>query len=223
MTLLNPLRLDFFTLPGKLPAHVHVTADVLAQRQACADLVAQAHDDAERIQADAAALLDRAKQDAEAIRYHAHQRATQDIESLRHEAQQSAAADAVQWLCAEQDLEQAIARDVSRRWRHLTARALQEIIGTHDQTELLIRRVERKVDALLSRGQITVYVPPTALAAATRRIAQMAHVSVMADEQLAEGQARLENHLLHVHIDLAVLQNELLTQLAGETWKQAHV
>ncbi|QAU24828.1 protein EsaK [Dyella sp. M7H15-1] len=212
----NPLRLDLFMLPGELPAGVRISAATLAERKACADLIAKAHDEAQRIHADAAALLEQARQDADAIRQDAHRQAAQEIEALRREAQQAGAAEAVQWLCAEQNLEQAIAREVSLRWRHLTAQVLKETIGKHDQTELLMRRIERKVGELLPHGQIALHVTPSALAAARHSFAETTSITVIADEQLTEGQARLESHLLHVHVDLSVLQHELLAQLASE-------
>jgi hypothetical protein len=218
----NPLNLDCFVLPGKLPAGAHIAAAVLVERMQCADLLAAAHAEAEHIQAQALAVLDQARQDAIAIQQDAHRRADETFEALCREAQEKAAAEAVQWLCEEQDLEQQIADQVSLRWRHLTAQVLGETIGKHDQTDILIRRVERKVNDLLSHGQIMIYVAPVALVATKQRFAETAQILVATDEQLSEGQARLETHLLHVHIDLPLLQRELLAQLAGESRRQAH-
>ncbi|POA99796.1 protein EsaK [Chromobacterium sinusclupearum] len=218
----NPLNLPVILLPGPMPAGTIVSAAELAARRdqaaALEALHAAAREDAEALRRQAQAELEQARREAEALR----EAARQDAAAIRHQARDEAVDEAVQWLCCEQEMEQLIARELAQRWRTLTARVLDEVLGQSDQNQLLLRRVERKVAELLPRGRVTLCVSPSALAAATRAWASAPEVKVMADPGLATGQARLDNGLVRVHLDEPAHQARVLQQLAGEPGRVAH-
>lgn len=218
----NPLNLAVTCLPGPMPAGAIVPAAELARRQdhaaALDALRAAAQADADALRQQAASELEQARRDADALR----EAARQEAGAIRVQAREEAIADAVQWLCCEQDMEQLIARELAQRWRSLTARVLDQVLGQGDQNERVLRRVEHKVAELLPRGRLTLAVPPTALAVATQYWAATPQVSVVADPELVPGQARLDNGLVRIHLDTPAHQALLLQQLAGESWRVVH-
>lgn len=218
----NPLNIVVQPLPGPLPVGAIVPAAELAQRQAHAGaretLLAAACAEADELRQQAAAELGAARQQAAQMLAAARDRARQ----LHAQAQEQAVAGAVQWLCAEQDLEQRIARELTHRWRHLTAQVLDEVLGAGEPNARVLQRVERKVAELLTRGRLTLAVAPSAMAEATRCWGATPQVSVEADPALAPGQARLDNGLVRIHLDAPAHQAALLEQLAGEPLRVVH-
>ncbi|PRP69728.1 hypothetical protein BUE93_13615 [Chromobacterium amazonense] len=218
----NPLNLAVATLPGPLPTGCVIRAAELETRRDLAGalerLHAAAREDAEALRLQAQAELEQARREAEALR----EAAWQDAAAIRRQARDEAVDEAVQWLCCEQEMEQLIARELAQRWRTLTARVLEELLGQSDQNQLLLRRVERKVAELLPRGRVTLCVAPSALAVAARAWASAPEVKVMADSGLASGQARLDNGLVRIHLDEPAHQARVLQQLAGEPERVAH-
>ena len=211
----NPLNISLLTLPGPLPEAPLIRAAEVKRRAdhaAALDALhhaAQARADA--LQHEAEARLQQAQREAEALLATAQQEA----QALRRQAYDKAINEAVQWLCCEQDMEQLIARELTRRWRTLTAQVLEELLGQYDQNELLLRRVERKVAELLPRGSLTLSVAPSALASATRTWAETPEVCIRADASLLAGEAWLDNGLVRIHLDTPAHQASLLAQLAG--------
>lgn len=207
----NPLHIPVLTLPGPLPPGTVILATELVARS-----------DIERLRELAVAELEQAQQDADALREAALRAAEQEIEQLKQQARDTAITDAVQWVCGEQEIEQLIARQLAMRWRGLTARVLDKLLGKSDQNELLLRRVEREVAELLPHGRLTLYVEPTARMAATRAYVEIPEVTVVADTELASGQARLDNGLVRICLDERAYQTKLLQQLAGEAERVNH-
>lgn len=218
----NPLNLVAQHLPGPLPAGAIVPAAELSRRQAYAaereTLLAAACAEADALRQQAADELEAARQQAAALRAAARGKASH----LRHQAREQAIAGAVQWLCAEHEIEQWIARELAQRWRHLTAQVLDEVLGPADQNARVLQRVERKVAELLPRGRLSLAVAPAALAEATRQWAATPAVSVVADPALAHGQACVDNGLVRIHLDTPAHQATLLEQLAGQPLRVVH-
>lgn len=218
----NPLNILVRHLPGPLPAGAIVPAAELSRRQAYAaereTLLASACAEADVLRQQARDELAAARQQAAALRAAARGKASH----LRHEAREQALAGAVQWLCAEQDMEQYIARELTQRWRHITAHVLDEVLGSGDHNARVLQRVERKVAELLPRGRLTLSVAPAALAEATRCWAATPAVSVVADPALTHGQACIDNGLVRIHLDTPAHQASLLAQLAGKSLRVVH-
>ena len=218
----NPLHISLHTLPGPIPETPIMRATDLRLRQELAmaldELQRAAQANANALQHEAEAQLEHARHEAEALLATAHHEA----HTLRRQAYDKAIAEAVQCLCCEQDMEQLIARELTQRWRALTAQVLEELLGQFDQNELLLRRVERKVAELLPKGSLLLSVAPCALASATRMWADTPEVSVTADATLASGEAWLDNGLVRLHLDTPTHQARLLEQLAGSSLSVRH-
>ena len=218
----NPLNLNITKLPGVLPRTPVISIFELAERQQCASACSE--------------ILDAAKKDAQALRTEAenvlekaHQEAGVVLSQARHEAQrlriqteQETIASAVQWLCAEQDIERKIASELNHRWRALTAQVLQELLGQSDQKELLLRRVERKVAELLPVGRVTLFVAPQVQDDASQLWSEISGVIVRADPSLSEGQALLDNGLVRIHLNTQEYQHQLLAQLSETPERKQH-
>lgn len=215
----NPLQLHCLHLPTAVPARPLIRAAELQAPQDAAAVLAAAQDAAEQLQARARAALTEAEAEAETIRAQARQAAAQERATLARQARDEAVAAAVQWLCDEQTLEQHIAQRMARRWRHVTANALEQLLGKTDQSELLLHRIERQVAQLLPQGSLTLEVAPEHLPEAQRAFGTAA--TVTADPALASGQATLDNGLLRIHLDLPAQQRWLLAQLSGDEVAEA--
>ncbi|MFM0515626.1 hypothetical protein, partial [Paraburkholderia sp. RL17-373-BIF-A] len=169
-----------------------------------------------KLRAQAEAELKQAKQDATAMRAAALEAAEHDIAVLRQQAYDHAVADAVQWICREQHIEKSIAAQLTMRWRKVMAEILEGLLGKTENTELLLRRVEREVGERLPHGRLTLYVEPAAVAAATRNFLEVPAILVVADAELSNGQARLDNGLVCVYFDERRYQAKLLQELARD-------
>lgn len=218
----NPLRIPVAVLPGPLPAATVISAAELAARQ---DILAAmeaeraaARDDADALRRQAQAELEQARLDADALREAARREGERQAVLAREEA----VADAVRWLCCEQEMEGLIACQLALRWRGITAGVLEALLGNCDQSELLLRRVERQVVRLLPRGSVNLHVAPQALRAAEQAYADVPEVAVLADAALSVGQARLDNGLVRIHLDTPALQARVLEQLRGDAREAAH-
>ncbi|WFO13411.1 hypothetical protein MAY82_03660 [Edwardsiella ictaluri] len=88
------------------------------------------------------------------------EQAQQEGERLARQKQEEAIADAVQWLCQEQDLEQYLANQLAQRWRQLTAQVIEELLGKQEQNALLIRKVHQLVVSRFAQGRLTLSVSP---------------------------------------------------------------
>ncbi|WP_175007351.1 hypothetical protein [Burkholderia lata] len=200
------MNIPVLTLPGLLPSGTVISAAELAGRV-----------DIERMRAQAAADLAQAREAADSLREAALHAAEEEVERLRQEARDTAVAEAVQWVHDECELEQRIAHQLAIRWRGLTASVLDRLLGTIDQNELLLRRVEQEVAELLPHGRLTLYMQPAALLAATRTYAERPEITLLGDEELGPGQARLDNGLVRISLDERAYRARLLRQLAEGT------
>ncbi|VVE55867.1 FliH/SctL family protein [Pandoraea sputorum] len=218
----NPLGIVVHALPGPLPGGAIVPAAELARRQEHASaretLLAAARADADALRQAGAAELEQARQAAEAMR----EQARCDAVALGRQAKEQAIAEAVQWLGAEQEIEQRLARELAQRWRRLTAQVLDEVLGQSDVNERVLRRVEQRVAELLPHGRLTLAVAPSALAQATQAWAATPALGIVVDAALAPGQARLENGRVRIHLDAPAHQAALLEQLAGPSLELVH-
>ncbi|WCF12628.1 hypothetical protein N4G58_18490 [Edwardsiella piscicida] len=134
-------------------------------------------------------------------------------ERSAQQKQEEAIAAAVQWLCHEQELEQHLADQLAQRWRQLTAQAIEELLGKQDQNALLIRRINQLVIHRFAQGRLTLSVPPSAMTHAQAAWADSPRIAVTADPTLQEGQARLDDGLLRIHLDSQAQQSRLLQLL----------
>nr|WP_241772414.1 type III secretion protein [Edwardsiella ictaluri] len=177
----NPLHLPFTTLPGALPSQGYLTAHSLHEREemqcAIAASLHQAEEQACAIRAAADDLLAQARVQAQQIR----EQAQQEGERLARQKQEEAIADAVQWLCQEQDLEQYLANQLAQRWRQLTAQVIEELLGKQEQNALLIRKVHQLVVSRFAQGRLTLSVSPPALAHAQAAWADNQRITLTAD------------------------------------------
>ncbi|MCD4486060.1 hypothetical protein LQR31_16425 [Chromobacterium vaccinii] len=218
----NPLQIPVAVLPGPLPTATVISAAELAARQDISAAMeaerAAARDDADALRRQAQAELEQARLDADALR----EAARLEGERLAVLAREEAVADAVRWLCCEQEMEGLIARQLALRWRGITAGVLEALLGNCDQSELLLRRVERQVARLLPRGSVNLHVAPQALRAAEQAYADVPEVAVLADAALSVGQARLDNGLVRIHLDTPAHQARVLEQLRGDAREVAH-
>lgn len=218
----NPLNLVIGTLPGPCPRE-RLTQDLLAEReqtrQRLDEILAQGHEAAAALRAEGEVCLGQAREEAARLL----DAARSEAKALAQAARASAAEEAVQWLCGEQEMEQLIAREVSQRWRHLTAQALEELLGQQDQNALLLRRIERRVTELLPGGRVTLLLPPAAMGAASASWGEVNEVTLQADPDLSEGQAILDNGLVRIHLDNPVQQASVLERFidAPATRQQA--
>lgn len=218
----NPLNLDIRRLPGWLPAGDVIASAELDARLRLDDTLAGLQAETRALRDAARAELEQARRDGETLRAALRRQAEAECERLRQAARGEAVAEAVEWLCAEQALERRIADTVSARWRRLTAKALEELLGSIDQNELMLRRVERRVAEWMPKGALTLLVPPEGLERARQHYAALPSVRVRAAAELGPGQARLENELLRIHLDGPAHQAWLLRQLAGDTERIVH-
>ncbi|MBT2869683.1 hypothetical protein JQK19_20850 [Chromobacterium violaceum] len=218
----NPLNLDIRRLPGRLPAGDVIASAELDDRQRLDDTLAGLRAEAQSLRDAARAELEQARRDGEALRAALRSQGEEECERLRQAARGEAAAEAVEWLCAEQELERRVAEAVSARWRRLTAKALEELLGGIDQNELMLRRVEQRVAEWLPKGALTLLVPVDGLERARQHYVGLPSVRVRAAAELGPGQARLENELLRIHLDGPAHQAWLLRQLAGDTEHIVH-
>lgn len=207
----NPLGIPVLTLPGPLPPATVIAAADLDSRS-----------DAAKLREQAVAELEQARQEADALREAVLREAEREIEQLKRQARDTAVANAVQWLCQEQEMEQLIASQLTMRWRGLTARVLDKLLGKSDQNEFLLRRVEREVEELLPHGRLTLCVEPAALMTATQAYTGTPEITVVADAELVPGQARLDNGLVHIYLDERAYRTRLLQQLAGQTERMVY-
>ncbi|MGQ5524539.1 hypothetical protein ACUHMQ_14940 [Chitinimonas sp. PSY-7] len=219
---MNPLQLTLHKIPGPRPLGPIIHANALAPQLAGAEVLAAAHAEADRLKQAAQAVLAQAHAEATRIREIAYSLAAEESAAMVQQACDKAVADTVEWICHEQVLEQRIARQLASRWRSLMAKVLGELLGKADQTELLLRRVEHKVQELLPDGRVSLHVAPSALVSTSTAFTDIPMVTVSPDEMLSPGQARLDNGLVRIHLDLPAQQQFLLEQLAGNTKQVAH-
>ncbi|PHV11500.1 hypothetical protein [Chitinimonas sp. BJB300] len=219
---MNPLQLPLHKVLGPCPTGPIIRAATLAPRITGAEILSAAHTKAERLQHAAEAVLAQAQAEAARIRENAYSLAAEEGAVLAQQACDKAVADTVQWLCDEQALEQVIARQLVARWRPLMATVLGEMLDKVDQTELLLRRIERKVQELLPHGAVSLYVAPLAVASTRTTFMDTPTITVLPDETLAAGQARLDNGLVRIHLDLPAQQQFLLAQLRDNAKQVAH-
>ncbi|ANJ86768.1 hypothetical protein [Pandoraea oxalativorans] len=210
----NPLGIVVHELPGPLPTGAIVPAAELARRREHAaareTLLAAAHAEADALRDAGATALEQAREAAEQVLAAAREQA----DALAQQAKAQAVEETVQWLCAEHRLAQRLAAELAHRWRGLTAQVLEEVLGQRDPNERVLRHVERRVAELLPQGRLTLAVAPEALGQATQAWAATPALSVVADAELAPGQARLENARLRLHLDAPAHQAALLAQFA---------
>lgn len=143
------------------------------------------------------------------------EQAQQEGERLARQKQEEAIADAVQWLCQEQDLEQYLANQLAQRWRQLTAQVIEELLGKQEQNALLIRKVHQLVVSRFAQGASPSASPPGS-GACQAAWADNQRITLTADPSLREGQALLDNGLLRIHVDSQAQQSRLL-QLLRDT------
>lgn len=213
----NPLNLSIDTLPGPLTRLEKLSIDSLAERETLRhtleQILAQGRVEAARLKAEGECCLTQAKEEARCIIDEANIAAIR----IAQETRTSAVDEAVQWLCAEQEMERKIAREVGQRWRHLTAQALGELLGQQDQNELLLRRIERRVTEQFPAGRLRLHLSPGAMTAAGEHWRNVASVELIAEPTFGEGCAILDNGLVRIHLDTTEQQARVLAQFVDDS------
>lgn len=210
----NPLRISVSILAGTLPLAPVIAADDLTRHYDVTDSLAIARQEIEQLAAAANTELQQARTDAEVLRTQALNLAEAEVAKIKSDARETAIVQATEWLFREAEMEQVIARQLESRWRSVIAQVLGELMVEEDQREYLIRFVKRRVDDLFPRGRVTLWVPPSALSVAAHAFGDSQEVSVLSDEELKEGHARLDNGLVRIHLDWPAHQMSVLDQLS---------
>ena len=211
----NPLQLPFVTLPVQLAAQGWIAAETLAEPIAVNQALADARERLLELDGQAQLVMAAAEEAAARLKAEARDAVQREFDELRQQVRDDAIADAVQWLCKEAELESAIAARMTHRWRKLTARVLEELLGKSDQTELFLHHVERKVSSMLAGGRVQLHVALGVEGVTSKTFAHLTDVQVLPDESLTRGQAVLDNGLVRIHLDFPAHQSWLLEQLQG--------
>ncbi|MFM5540447.1 protein EsaK [Aeromonas veronii] len=217
--MINPLNITIEILPGPCPRE-RMPPDLLTEhehtRKRLAEIIDQSEVDAAALLAMCEVCLVQAKKEAADILDTAREEARLQVQAAR----ESAAEEAVQWLCSEQEIERLIAAELCQRWRHITAHALEELLGDQDQNSLLLRRIEHKVAELLPKGSVKLYLSPDAMVEAIKTWGEVPEFTLHANETLSKGQAILDNGLVRIHLDNAIKQSDILRRFRGSSIKQ---
>ena len=173
--------------------------------------------EADALKHDAQALISDAQRAVETIQQQAYLDSQADAAEGVEAARTHVIEETLDWLVAEGQLELAIASRLEERIRILAAQALLEFSGKQDHTELLVRRLARKIPETIRHGQLQLRVSSSRLASVQAAFEGEPHIQVSTDDTLAEAHAVLENNLVRLQIDLDRHLNLLTERLKQPT------
>jgi type III secretion protein L len=177
---------------------------------------------------DARALLDAAAAEAERIRAAAREAYEQEKQrgyEDGHAAGKEQLAEELARLSAEGAR---LASDFEARIPEIVMSALRQILGTYDQTELVLRTVSQALRMFHHQTELTLRVPPDRVEEVRMRVGELragsgarADIAVAADRHLPPGGCVLESELgsvdASIETQLAVLERAMRKELAGRS------
>ena len=175
---------------------------------------------------DARALLDHAAAEAERIAAAARE-AYEEAKRRGYEDGLAAGKDQLaEQLIGLSDRSARQIADLEAQIPEIVMSALRQILGTFDDTDLMIRSVRQALRMFHHQTELTVRVPPDRLEEVRARIDELraesgasAYVGVVADRHLPAGGCVLESELgsvdASIEAQLAVLERAMRKELAG--------
>jgi type III secretion protein L len=178
--------------------------------------------------ADARALLDAATNEAERIRAAAKEAYEQE-KQRGYDDGYAAGKDQLAEDLARLSAESArLASDFETRIPEIVMSALRQILGTYDQTDLVIQTVSQALRMFHHQTELTLRVPPDRVEEVRARVGELragsgtgADIAVVGDPHLSPGGCVLESELgsvdASIEAQLAVLDRAMRKELAGRS------
>jgi type III secretion protein L len=182
--------------------------------------------------ADVRALLDQVAAEAERSR-EAAKEAYEEAKRQGYDDGLAAGKDQVAGRLVElSDQGAALVSDLEARIPEIVMSALRQILGTFDDTEVVIRTLRQALRMFRHQTDLTIRVPPDRFEEVRARIQELradsgtgAYVEVVADRHLAAGGCVLESELgsvdAGIEAQLAVLERAMRRELAGRSGEPA--
>ncbi|MBB6155187.1 flagellar biosynthesis/type III secretory pathway protein FliH [Pseudomonas sp. JAI115] len=207
------LTIPCIYLPGSSPHGQFIAAEELQAHFDAASALNQAHEACESLYQQAALVLDQAHEEAEQIRQQAYQQGQLEAAQTWSVQHQALIEQTLQWHVQQSELETAMVQHLDGRLRALVAAALQEFIGEQHAADLLVQRVQQRLNHFLHEGTLTLHVAAAGHAQIQASLATHPHVRVVGCAALTAAQARLQSPLFTLHIDLDQHLDSLLSRL----------
>jgi len=144
-----------------------------------------------------------------------------ELRALLQQDTQHAINEAVVWLVEEQNFENAIALNLKKKSVSWAVETMRNWGAELDWERLIADRVANLTRQQLGSESVTLYVNSESVESLKQKLPAAIHWRIEADPQLSPRQARLENSLLRISLDLETQFDLLLRQfenslLSGE-------